>query len=188
MPRPSMRPVTAIIGCRFSREISGWPVTGSKPRNPMQRKYMSVGRADRQFGQCRLAQLQCIGQTDAHTDGLGRLRQLRRDRSGQCRIHRAGYVVGGHALDAGADRIDLQIERVTRQPDAALHLDHAVDLADGGRDLFGLRHQRSSVWPYSLISIGCGTAVRSPIRSSISCASSTSTPGTWPGPRPVSPP
>jgi hypothetical protein len=31
---------------------------------------------------------------------------------------------------------------------------------------------------YSLISIGCGTAVRSPIKSSISCASSTCTPGT----------
>ncbi len=29
MPRPWIRPVTAIIGCRLSREISGWPVTGT---------------------------------------------------------------------------------------------------------------------------------------------------------------
>ena len=59
-------------------------------------------------------------------------------------VDRAGDIIGCHALEPGAYRVDPQIERIAGELDAALYLHHAVDLADGSGDFLGLRDQGST--------------------------------------------
>jgi hypothetical protein len=77
---------------------------------------------------------------------------------------------------ARADGIDADIQRVTGQLNAVLHLDDAVDLRSGQRPSSpGHRARKGRREELDLDRLG--TAVRSPIRSSMS-ATSTWTPGT----------
>ena len=73
-------PRSSAADCRARSR--GWPVTGTSVATRSKRKHMSVGRADRQVGQRRLAQLQRIGQAHPHAHGLRRLRQLGCHRAG----------------------------------------------------------------------------------------------------------
>ena len=139
---------------------------------------MAIRRADWKIGEIKSGVTESLQRPHTDADLFQRGRNPRRHLASQKDVSDSSHFSGIYSFESRLDTIDPDIHRVTCRIDAIADLDDAGDPPNAVGDLLGRSKKHIGRSPKSLTSIGCGTAVRSPIKSSISCAISTSSPGT----------
>ena len=179
MSRPLMRPVTATMRLRSSRVICGWPVIAVTWATRLSGKRWPSGARRRRSSRSRTVWRLLRGRPDAHAHHLRASLHLGGDHAAQVVGQHVGDLLGVDAFQGGLVPVHPDVQGVAGQDDAVVDVHDAGDLADGLGHLGGqVLQQLPSSSEKILISMGWGTAVRSPIRSSISWASSIASPGT----------